>query len=179
MELDLRLYDSLSGGVNPSLVWLTWNQKLDYTPSQMIRRAFQMGLVLFLCDFFFCFQILKSIAFLVTSAHSYNALTRLHLFINYISDVHNHSKIGLTWVSIYPRSIKIIQDPHDISQCKNLLAACLSGLKHVNWYDSEISKKGYMCYYMCWDILQGPRKFIKHSSTCLNKKWTRKKLNLS
>ncbi len=33
LELDPRLNDGLSGELNPSLVWLTWIQKLDNTPS--------------------------------------------------------------------------------------------------------------------------------------------------
>ncbi len=33
VTLDPSLSDGLSGGLNPSLVWLTWIQKLDCTPS--------------------------------------------------------------------------------------------------------------------------------------------------
>ncbi len=53
------------------------------------------------------------------------------LFTN--SDVNNHSKTVWTWVSIYPRSI---QDPHDISQCKNVFRPNLCGpccIEHMAW----------------------------------------------
>ncbi len=76
------------------------------------------------------------------------------------SHVHSHRKTGWTYVSIYHVYPRSIQDPDDINQCKNLLAADLLFL-------TKTCK--LICWYPGWDsgiISVQPPPYYWHYALC-------------